>query len=269
MSKIKARKKLTELYRRGVELRFDEDGGRIGPFKDENGVPVPVAESEVSIWVQAPSPLQREMALREAQATRARTLLRTKREVDTEEHLTAMAFLAEMDMETLIDYVLTIRLDDIRGEAIRDVLSRDEWSDMTELRDAMRQFEESNNKEGDEWQALMQRDNEYGLQVAERQKELLQSEREMLRLLNRSNLETRAIERRAELVGSQMFMFEYEKWMTYFSVRDPDSHGQLYFDNIDDWTDQEDEIRERVAEALSVFIQEGSDAKNLPRADRG
>jgi hypothetical protein len=270
LSKIKARKKLTALYQRGIELRFDENGGRIGPFRDEDGAHIPATENEVAIWVQAPSPLQREMAMREAQAKRARALLRTKRDEESEERLTTLAFLAEMDGETLIDYVLSVKIDDLRNEAIRDVLSREEWSDMTELRDAMRQFEESGGSaEDDEWKALMERDNEYGIQVAERQAELMQSEREMMRLLTRGDVEKRAIERRAELIGSQAFMFEYEKWMTYYSVRDPENHGDLFFDNVEDWSDQEDEIRERVAEALSVFIQDGADAKNLPRVDRG
>lgn len=266
---IKTRRKLNSLYKRGVEVRFSEDGGRVGPFSKADGTPLPCGEHEVAIWVAAPSPIQREMAMREAQAKRARTLLRTKRDDTSEEFMTAKAFLADMSLETLIDYVLSVQLDDIRNESIRDVLSREEWEDMTELQEAMRQYDEAENKEDPEWMDLIRRDIEYGRQVAERQKELLEAQREVFRILSRDHLEARALERRAEIVGSQTFMFEYEKWMTYYSVRDIDDHDELFFDTVEEWNQQEDEIRAKVAEALQQFIQDGTDAKNSPRADRG
>lgn len=267
---IKARKKLSQLYRRGVEVRFGPSGGRIGPFVDVDGEAIPLAEDEVALWVAAPSPMQREMSMREAQAKRARTLLRAKRETDSEEHLTSKAFLAEMSFETLVDYVLSVQLDDVRNEAIRDVLSREEWSEMTDLQEAMRQFEESGkDKDDPEWADLLQKDVEYGQAVANRQAELLAAQREVLSMLTRDHLETRALERRAELVGSQAFMFEYERWMTYYSVRDIEDRDVLFFEDVDEWSEQEEEIREKVAEALSGFIQDGNDAKNLPRAEPG
>lgn len=271
MANIKARRALTDLYKRGVEVRFGvnpETGqpeGKIGPFKDDDGNEIPASPEQVCMFVRTPNSLQREQALRDGNAKRARALINAKRHVDSEEHLTTMAFLADMDDETLFDYVVIGNAVERRQEAVREVLGQDEWKDMTDLQDAMRQFEEMSEEEraaDEEWASLLERDREFGDQVAEREKDLMESERESLRILGRDRAEKQALERRSELVGTQAFMTEYERQMLFYSVRTVEDDGVLFFESARQLAEQEDEVRELLAEALMPYISDGSDAKN-------
>lgn len=263
---IAARRKLSDLFRVGVELRFGPDGGRIGPFVEEDGTPSKLGEHEVAMWIAPPSPLQREMSLREANAKRARALINTKREDESEEHLTGLAFLADMSTETLADYLLLTDQDERRGEAIRDVLSRDEWEDITALQDAMRQFDEAKTPEDDpEYAAVLKRDQAYGDQVQEREFQITEASRETLLMLGRDVLEKRGLEKRAELVGSQAFMQEYERQMAFCSVREIGNHDLLFFESELEYADQDDIIRDTIEQALLKFITDGTEAKNSQR----
>lgn len=273
MANIKARRKLSDLYQRGVEVRFGPDGGKIGPFKDsETGKEVPVSEDEVAMWVQPPSPLQREMALRDSQGARARSLVRAKREEDSEEYLTAMAFLADMSDETLIDYVLLSDADERRSDATREVLGEKEWENITELQEAMRQFDEMDPKEledNPEYDALMELDRKFGQQVAEREREILDAAREVLQMQGRAAAERKALAKRAEMIGSQVFMAEYERQMLFYSVRDADDHGVLFFESAKELAGQDEEILNTLRRASSMFISDAGEAKNSQGAASG
>lgn len=271
MANIKARRALTDLYKRGVEVRFGVDPetekpvGKIGPFVDDQGNEIPATPDQICMFVRPPSSLQREQALRDGNAKRALALINAKRKEDSEEHLTTMAFLADMDDETLYDYVVVGNAVERRQEAVREVLGMDEWKDMTDLQEAMRQFDEMSEEEresDEEWQALLERDREFGDQVAEREKDLMESEREALRILGRDRAEKQALERRAELVGTQAFMTEYERQMLFYAVRDIEDDGVLFFQSARELAEQEDEVREVLAEALMPFISDGGEAKN-------
>jgi hypothetical protein len=262
---IKARRRLQELRAKGVEVRLgvDADHSEVGPFVDSDGQPIPCPDEQVAVWVQPPSPLQRDQALRDAQAARARAVLKTKRDEQSEEQLTAMAFLAEMSLPTLVDYLIVHDEEQLRTEAIRDVLAEDEWKDMAELQDAMRQWEEAGMPEDDEWAPLLARDAEYGRHVQKRQEELTEAMRQSLGLLPRGELERRALAKRSDLVGSSVFMSEYEQQMSFYAVRTIENHGELFFESAKEYADQEDDIRRIIGEALARFISEGSEAKNL------
>lgn len=282
---IEARKKLGALYDRGSALRFGPDPdhldddfppmiyalpepGNKGHFLDE------CPEAWVEVWVGPPSPLQRDMALRDAQAARARAIINTKREEKSEEHLTSLAFLAEMSLATLVDYILLGKSDDRMGEATRDVLADEQWKDFEQLQDSMREFEEALKRDPDagddpEWAGLLERDVEYGEQIASRMDELMDSSRQTLSTLPRPELERKALEQRAELVGSQRFMNEYMLQMTFYSVRDPEEHGELFFTSVHEWAEQDVVIKEGVQQALAPFISDGGQAKNLPRVASG
>lgn len=272
---IKSRRLLSELFKTGVEIRFgaDENGntvGKVGPFVDDDGRPIPRKEGrEVAMFVRPPDPLQREMAMRSAQAKRAASLVRAKRDEDSEEHLTILAFLADMSDETLVEYVLAAEQMERHSEAEREVLGLDEWKDFTALQDAFREYEdkEPEELEGDaEFQALMELDEKFGVQVTEREKQLTNAQREALGFLQREQVERKALEKRAELVGSQAFMHEYDRQMLYYSVRDPDKIDELFFENATELASQPDEVRDLISDALAPFISEAGEAKNSPRA---
>lgn len=281
---IKARRMLSDLYKSGVEVRFGRgpDGrpeSKIAPkgegyFVDDDGKPIPPAPGQIQVWVQSPSPLQREMAMRDAQAARARALVKAKRDENSEEHLTIMAFLADMSDDTLVDYLITQGQQDRRAEAQREVMSDDEWKDMTALQDAMRQYEEDPRsdeelKDDEEYQALMELDKRFGEQVHEKERVILDAERQSLEMRDRSDLERKALERRADIVGTQAFMFEYEKQMLFYSVRDFEDNGILFFESARELAEADDHVRETFQDAMVPFISDASEAKNLQGAESG
>lgn len=281
MANIKARKRLSDLFKKGVEIRFgtDPDSGEprgwIGPFKDSAGGRQPCPDDQVAMFIRPADPLQREMAMREANAKRARALVKSKRDEDSEEHLTIMAFLADMEDETLIDYVLVSDAGARRTEAEREVLASPDWKDMDAYQDAMRQFEEMSPEDlegNEEWEALLELDQKFGQQVTKREEELIQAQREVLRMqlsAGRSQVEKKALEKRAEMVGTQAFMQEYELQMLYFSVREVENTDQMFFDSPRELAAQPEQVREIINEALLPFISDGNEAKNLPRAESG
>lgn len=275
---IKARRKLSDLFKTGVEIRFGMDpetgkpAGRVGPFLNSRGDRLSLPDDEVAMFIRPPDPLQREMAMREGQAKRARALIKAKRDEDSEEHLTIMAFLADMSDETLIDYVLMADAGERRTEAEREILSLDEWKEMSSYQDAMRQFVDVDPAElegNEEWEALAALDDKFGDQISKRERELLDAQRDVLRMLDRSQVERQALEKRAELAGSQAFMKEYELQMLFYSVRDVDNNDLLFFESARDFASQPDEVKETINEALLPFISDGTEAKNSSGAAPG
>lgn len=276
---IKARRRLSELFKTGVEIRFGGRYGRQGAiapggegeFKDEDGNPVPLDErSEMAMWVQPPSPIHRDMALRNANAARSRAALAAKNEEDSEDYLAAREFVEQMSDETLYDYVLIADMEKRQQEAIREVLAEEEWKDITELQDSLRVFEEEERDEDDpEVKLVRAREDELQKQVTQREKELWEAAHEVLRMRGLQAAQKQAIERHIDLLTSKAFMIEYERQMTYFSVRDPDDHGVIFFESARQLAAQPDEVLMLIREALDPFIKDGAEAKNSPRAESG
>lgn len=273
---IKARRLLSELFKKGVEVRFkagpNGPEGKIGPFEDENGTRIPPGPAEVAMFIRPADPIQRDMAMRASQGKRAAALVRAKREKGSEEHLTIMAFLADMSDETLIDYVCIAEAGERLAEAEREVIALDEWKDMTAYQDQMRAFQEMDpaDLEGNqEWLDLLDLDDKYRSQIQEREIQLNLAQREALRFVSRENIETKALEKRSEMVGTQAFMAEYEKQMLFYSVRDAENIDTLFFEKADELAAQPDEVRDLINEALLPFLSEAGEAKNLLGADPG
>lgn len=280
---IQARRKLSELYKKGVEVRFglDPETGepveRIGPFiSEETGRRIPPTEDDVVVFVRPPDPLQRDMAIREGNARRARAVVKAKRDEDSEEHLTIMAFLADMSDDTLIDYVLLGEESLRMAEAQREILALEEWKDMEAYQDAMRQFDEMDADElegNEEWEGLLELDRKFGKQVIDRERELREAQRDVFKMIlnsqGRGALEKKALEKRSELVGTQAFLDEYQIQMLWFSVRDYDNTGELFFESAKELASQPQSVLDILNEALLPFISGAEQAKNSPRAASG
>lgn len=280
---IQKRRRLSELYTRGVEARFNESGAAaIDPkatVEDDEGNERPKViagdegfeptDDDVVIWVQPPSPLQREQALREAQAARSRALLAVRKDETSPDAANTKAFVANMGHETLIDYVLSADEQERRERAQRDVLGRDEWKDFSQLQDAMRQWDEAGSPRTEEWQPLIDRDVEFGRQVSEAAKYLRETDRESLAMMSRDELEKRAFDKRIELIGSQAFVQEYERQMIFYCARDDEDHEELFFEDVDQLMSQEDIVQSVLSDTLATFIEDPSEAKNSQRAARG
>lgn len=276
-SLIRARRRLSELFRTGVEIRF---GGRYGlagaiaptgegPFLNEDGAIDPPAPDEIAMWVQPPSPLHRDMALRDANAARSRASLAAK-ETDSAEYLQAREFVESMAEETLYDYVLIADMDKRQQEAVREILAEEEWADITELQDSLRIFEEEERPEDDpEVQLIRRREEELSKQVAKREHELWEAAIDVMRMRGLEHAQKQAIDRHVDLLASRAFMTEYERQMTFYSVRDPEDHGVIFFESARELAAQSDEILMLVQRALKPFISDGAEAKNSPRAESG
>jgi hypothetical protein len=258
-ARINKRKRLDALFDRGGYLTVGSDGaGRpvINPETTEGD------DNVARFWVSPPSPLQREMAVREAQAARARAMIEARDSSGSAQWLTVRGFISGLDADGLINYVCELDEAEYLAEARRDVLIQPEWEDFSTLRDAMRQFEEADDPTAEEWQPLIQRDKDFGDQVTVRYAELREDAMAGYKLMPREQLETKAIDRRIEQAGTSMFMAVYEEWMLYFAVRDDEDHQDLYFDSVNEIKALPMEVQEALAGKLASFITDVTEAKN-------
>lgn len=259
LTRIEKRKRLEALFDRGgyVPLNADSDGRPI--------IVGPEAESldDMKIWVSPPSPLQREMAVREAQAHRARLMIEARKSEDSPSWLTIRAFIASLGTDELIDYVLNLDEGEYVSQARRDVLQQKDWDDFNALRDAMRQYEEAGSPADDpEWEPLLERDREFGRQVDARTDEIREDARDGYKLMPRAKVEEKAIDKRIEQAGSAAFVNAYEEWMLFYACRDDEDHSALYFESKDEIKSLPQEVQDALALKLTTFITNASEAKN-------
>lgn len=258
LTRIDKRKRLEALFDRGAYVRFNSDEGNRPVINPEVE-----SESDLRIWVAPPSPLQREMAVREAQAGRARVMIEARDEANSTTWLTIHNFVRGLSTDELITYIVDLDDSDYLTQARREVLLYPEWEDFNALRDAMRQYEESGaNEDDEEWAPLLERDRVFGEQVMSRADELREDARAGYALMPREKLEENALEKRVEQAGSAAFMTQYEEWMLFYSCRDDEDHGALYFESLDDMKSLPVEVQGALAVRLTAFIQESSEAKN-------
>jgi hypothetical protein len=265
LTRIDKRKRLEALFERGDYVRFNADS---------NGTPVvnpdPPSDEDMRVWVGPPTPLQREMAIREAQASRARAMLAARSKEDSQDWLTVNGFIQSLSWDALLDYVLDLDEADRVQEARRDVLKEDEWDDFNALRDSMRQFDEAGSPYDDpEWQGLITRDTAFGEQVATRADELRAAAREGYSLMPRVEVEKKALDKRIDQTGAAAFMSSYEEWMLFYSCRDDEDHSMLFFDTVAELKSQPEAVQDALANRLALFISETSEAKNSQGAVSG
>lgn len=262
LTSIQKRKRLEALYARGTYVRFGPDGVR---KPDEEST-----EDDVAVWVSPPSPLQREMAIREASAARNRATLEARRESNSDAAVNAQSFITAMSDDDLREYVLDLDEADRMSRARREVLLKKEWEDFNALRDAMRQFEEAGSPDDDpEWEPLLERDREFGNQVSDEYDRLRQGDEEGLRLIPRAEQEKRAFDKRVEQGASVVFMKHYEDNMLFYACRDDEDHTVLFFENIAEMRSMPLEVQEALSNTLADFIGDAGEAKNSQAAGSG
>lgn len=258
---IQKRKKFAALFERG----------RLVHFTPEGEVPKPTPDS-VSIWVGPPNPLQREQAIRDAQAARSRAVLSARRQEEGSEYVTARAFVEGLTVEALIDYVIMMEEPETLSEARREVLSESEWEDFNSLRDSMREYEEAGLPSVDdapEWGPLLEKDRRFGAQVEKEADRLRDVRRDGYKMLPRAELEKKIIDRRVDQAGSAEFMVAYDASMLFFGCRDDEHHDELFFEHPRELQSLPQEIQDAIKAAYDEFVTEAGEAKNLRRADSG
>lgn len=258
LSRIEKRRKLEALFDRGHYVRFNSDA---------EGRPVinPETESDTDmlIWVAPPSPLQREMAIREAQASRARVMVDARGNEHSDQWLTVHGFIKGLTVDQLIEYLVTLDDNEYFAAARREVLTWDEWEDFNALRDAMRQYEQAGSPVGDpEWESLINRDKEFGKQVGERAAEIRADAVDGYKHMPRGKLEDAALDKRIEQAGTSAFLASYEEYMLFYACRDDESHSDLYFEEPEEIKALPPEVQESLNDELRTFITEVGEAKN-------
>lgn len=292
MSRIKPRRKLSDLYAKGREVRFGEDGcvvyeeirNRQADTKDRiliavydlNGTKLPLDEAEwkdsdddVVIWLRPPNPHQREQALRDAQAERSRMVLKARRDLESPEHVNSEVFIDDMEFETLLEYVLGMDEATRRDEAQRNVLLKPDWKDFTELQDAMRQWDDAGQPDTDEWRPLVERDLQFGTEVDAETDRLRDASRESLKLLGLEELRKRGRERWVDRLGNQAFMVRFEREMLFYACRDFDNRDLLFFDSVEDMMAEDEYALDMLANVNSDYIKDSREAKNVQRVAPG
>lgn len=259
ITNIQKRRKLSELFERGGEIRFNADGVN-------EGDPTP---DDIVIWVRPPNPLERDMAIRDASATRARATLAAKRDPEADDEAVASkAAIQDLSLTELIDFLLDSDESELTAEAQRNILDREEWKDFEALRDSVRQWEEAGFPDTDEWKEVEERDSAFGAQVRDEVVRLRVIAGEGLGMLDRSILEKKALDKRIETLGNQAFMRTYQEHMLYYACRDGDDKSLHFFENVNEMLSMPDEVQRALADKLASFINNPVDAKNSPRADR-
>lgn len=262
MTNIQKRKRLQALFERGDYVRFDATG--VLPKEAED------TEDTIKIWVGPPSPLQREMAIREAQAARSRAMLQARNDSESSQYLNARSFISNLALEELVEYVMDLDDSARLTKARREVLLEPEWEDFNALRDAMRQFEEAGSPQDDpEFVDLLARDALFGDQVNEAFARLREADQESLMLQPRAELEKKALEKRVDQAGGIVFMKVYEDWMLYYGCRDDEDHTAQFFEDVDDLKSMPEQVQDALAARLADFVNEAAEAKNSPRAASG
>lgn len=257
---IQKRRRLSALYERGKEVRFgaNEQGEPIIKTDDD-----PKSDDDVVIYVGPPSPLHREMAIREAQAERARVMLEARSKEDSTQYVVARSFLQSLGMDALIDYVLEIDEPEVMSQARREVLLEKEWEDFNQLRDTMRRFEEAGSPwDDDEWKPFLARDKEFGDQVFKRSNDIRLARRDGYALMPRPELENKALEKRIDQAGTNVFVRVYEEWTLFYGCRDPEDRVQTFFEDLSDLKSMPDEVQKVLSDTLAEFIADSSEAKN-------
>lgn len=258
LSRIEKRKRLDALFDRGAYVRFNSDADGRPVIEPETH-----DESDMLIWVAPPSPFQREMAVREAQASRARTMIDARDNEDSTTWVTIHNYIRQLTTNVLIDYVLDLDDTEYLTQARRDVLQQKDWEDFNALRDAMRAYEEAGSPVGDpEWESLLERDRKFGQQVLERAEEVKDDARAGYLHMPRGKVEEIALEKRIEQAGSAAFMSAYQEWLRFYACRDDEDHLALYFDAPDDIKKLPQPVQDALSAKLGEFITDSAEAKN-------
>ena len=258
---IQKRRRLEDLFRVGTDVHFNADG----VVENEEDY----SDDDIVVHVTPPDTLQREQALRDAQAAKHRELLALD-DKESDAYMEAELLVRDLEPESMKHYIIEQQMSEFRARAIREVLSESEWKDIDSLRDGIRQWEEAGSPEDDEeWKPLLERDRMYGKQVKERLEEIMEGARESLDLLPAGELERRVRKRHTESNSNAIFMSEYENNMTYYACRDDEDHDVLFFDSVEDMRSAPEEVLIGLAGALAQLINDPREAKNSPRAVDG
>jgi hypothetical protein len=259
---VKKRRRLSDLYIRGKEVKIDDGTG-----------------DPVVIWVQKLNEIERDTVLRRANAAKARYLLECEHE-ESELFVSTFASVHDyLDHDATIDTIISEDLINARqrfeaqmtadengwgkDDKIRRLL--DEWVGTDDEPGLAAKFAEDENdpaalKVKAELEAY---DAELEAAVKDERDRLARAyddtpDMELNRFATREVLKRR---------GDEVFMKEWMRQQTFHCVREPDDHQKRYFSTLAEVDDLHDTVREaleRQCNSLFVDLAEGKDSPASP-----
>lgn len=253
------RRRLSDLYVRGVEVVFDDD----------NGPPV-------TVWLQKLNPIDRESCLRRAHAARARAMV----ESDNEDSELYQSFYGQIrlvsDDKTLIGLIVAEEVARYRQRVEAELATDEEtWGKDRYLQGlvdawlgdagsgglAAVRVEDPDDPEVQRVSAELDRFEDEVIKLVKAEDERLTEE---WRAAPKDELWKRATRRMIELRANEAFAAEFERQQLFFSVRDPDDHSKRYFGTLQEFDDLDENVRKKLSEeygTMTVDSIEGKDSR--------
>lgn len=244
--------KLSDLYVTGKELTISD------------------GENSVSVWLQKLNPLQQEKALRRANGARAGVLALKKTPLDSEER---MAFQHEFESlqdsrEDMVEYLAAEKVGDILQLEEARLAEEDEWKKdgyLQGLNDGwndtfkMRYAEDPEDVEAKNVFLELKR-------FADAVEKAVEGERKaVIRDFEEKSdevLESLIMDRIIEASADLEWLKEYRRCEVWFSVRDPENHKSLYFEDREEVDELSAEVFGEISTAyndMRVNVVEGKD----------
>jgi hypothetical protein len=248
-----SRRRLSDLYIRGVELALNDDEG----------------DDPIVVWVSKLTPLQREQAGAEANKERAKALLlKNAPDMDAERiaRVDQLELVGLDSRESRINFIVMPELQRLEKSISEEIAGRDEWSKDNYLVSLQDSWNDSLHSKYDEdpedvdakrvFAELMRYTEAVNKKVSAGRRGLVKeyesaSEAEVLK---------KALDRAIEVEADTRWYHEFKRWIVYFAVRLPESHKDLYFESKVEVDELDQRIFDRIFdtyESISVDPVEG------------
>lgn len=257
MTAVKNRK-LSDLYRRGVECFIDDGEG-----------------GTVEVWLQKLNPLENETASRNANAARARHLL-SLRNHESVEYLALLSDVLDYSREDLIKFLaaqdigkraeaLEAEFADEKGWNEDDYLQglNDSWADGLRER-----FEDQPDDKPDEeaqrcFDELARYQSEFGARLVAEEENLAAD----MEGKTDDNLREMMVERLLRLQADMTWLLEFRKTELWLGVREPEHHKSRYCTDRFEIDELASEVTTQLIEKyveLNVPVTQGKDSPPTP-----
>lgn len=257
------RRKLTDLYVRGMAAELDDGNGA------------------VAVWLQKLNPIDRDTAFRRAQAAQARFMMEADDE-DSEQFQSMYAQIRSMarDRESLVALAISDEVSKYRERATSErAFDEETWAKDGYLQGLMDAWAGDENNQGLAKTLEEDPDDPEAKRVsAEIERfdaeinEMVQVESERLKKdwvdVPDEQLWRKCAHRMLEVNGIQVYNDAYSSQMLFFGVRDPENHAKRVFGSVAEVGDLSEEVRKELLALMSKLTVDSSEGKSL-RATQG
>jgi hypothetical protein len=256
------RRRLSDLYVRGKELSVNDGEGE-----------------PVKVWLAKMNELDRESALRRANAAKAKFTLTAD---DEESEAFAAAYAEIRDLSDREEVALFIIADDVaqarrrlESEALTDEEGWGKDDYLAGLLDAWQgdednrglsdiQEEDADDPEVKRVWGEIQRFHEEITKATEHETERLLKDFDQVDI---ETLRRKATHRLLEMQAIEMFVREYRRQQIFYAVREPDSRHKRYFGSVSEIDDIDDELRAFLLEQYDGMVVERREGKDSPQPE--